>query len=96
MDYLFAPFDYLYRLYSESKDPFSEKKLKKGEDYSETSHCIIGSLLRDAEPSFEYSKAIIKKFSRIFKRVDVIILENDSKDNTKKLWTEFADRKSVV
>ena len=90
MDYLFAPFDFLERIYSTNKNPFSKEKVKKGKIYAKNCHCIVGSLLRDAEDSYQYGVNMIEILSKIFKTVDVFILENDSKDNTKKLWKKYA------
>jgi hypothetical protein len=89
MDYLFLPFDFLYRIATANSDPFNEKKLNKGKRYANTCHCVIGTLLRDAEDSYNYSVNTIEKFSKIFKTLDIFILENGSKDNTRKLYQEY-------
>lgn len=92
MDYIFFPFDFLERFYESSKNPFSKEKLKKGRDYAKNCHCIVGSLLRDSETSYKYGVKLIEDFSKIFKTVDIFILENGSKDNTRKIWKKYAKK----
>lgn len=95
MDTLFAPFDIVHRFYTVTRcNNLSNKKdsQNRGKKYSKKCHCIIASLLRDAEHSFPVAVKNIKSFSEIFKTVDVFILENDSKDNTRKLWKEYSNK----
>jgi len=92
MEWLLFPFDFLERIYYLNKTSFSREKLKKGKKYAKKVHCIIGSLIRDGEDSYSYGVNLIEIFSKIFKTVDVFILENDSKDNTKKLWEKYSTK----
>jgi hypothetical protein len=90
MDYLFAPFDFMKRITNLNTVAFNHEKIKIGKKYAKNCHCVIGSLLRDAENSYSYGVKLIKMFSKIFKSLDVFILENDSKDNTRKLWEKYS------
>ena len=92
MDYLLFPFDFLGRVYNINTTPFTKEKLKIGKKYAKKCHCVIGTLLRDAEDSYSYGVELIKTFSKIFKTVDLIILENDSEDRTRKLWTKYSEK----
>lgn len=92
MDYLLFPLDFLNRVYKINTSPFEKKKLKKGKRYAKECHCIIGSLLRDSELSFEDGVKLVEQFSQIFGTVDVFILENDSEDRTRELWGRYSKK----
>lgn len=97
MNTLFAPFDMIHRFYTVSQcNNLQDKKESQntGKKYAKKCHIIIASLLRDAEPSFPVARRNIKSFSEMFKTIDVFILENDSKDDTRKLWKEYSKNKS--
>lgn len=95
MNTLFVPFDIVHRFYTTTQCNNLLNKTEsqnKGKKYAKKCHCIIASLLRDSEPSFQVAIKNIKSFSEMFKSVEVFILENDSKDDTRKLWKEYSNK----
>lgn len=89
MDILFAPFDIIHRFYTVTQTTLPTQNQKSGKKYAKKCHCVISSLLRDAAGSFSIGVKNIKMFSKIFKTVDVFILENGSKDKTRQLWEAY-------
>lgn len=90
MNILCAPFEIVNRFYTVTQYDLPNKNNESGKKYAKKCHCIIASLLRDAEPSFSTAVKNIKNFSKIFKTVDVFVLENGSRDNTRKLWEKYS------
>jgi hypothetical protein len=70
-----------------------KNKIKDGRKYSKQSNIIIASCIRDGE---KYVKnniiKIYKYFSKYFRKVKVVVLENDSKDKTREILLSLRDK----
>lgn len=66
-----------------------EERVYNGEKIMRRLKVAIVTLARDIEHVFPYTKARIEQLQKMFYHAEVIIVENDSKDNTKKLLKKW-------
>lgn len=68
------------------------KLVNLGKEYTHRTNLLMGCLVRDMEKELPF---VVKKFSTlsgIFQRIHVIVMENNSKDNTRKIFLEWCRR----
>lgn len=69
---------------------FDSDKIKLGLDYYKTKNVIIAGLIRDSADSIDIMKKNVAKFASIFASYKVLVIENDSKDDTREILLEWA------
>lgn len=65
---------------------------KVGERHTQETNLLVGCLVRDIEKELSF---IVKKFTtlgKIFKRVHVIVMENNSRDRTRQIFLDWAKK----
>lgn len=65
------------------------EQVKKGENFVSNKKIIIAGLIRNAEKNIYFLKKIYEKIKKICLETVFIIVENDSKDNTRKYLLEW-------
>jgi hypothetical protein len=68
----------------------------EGLNWLKSKKVIIAGLIRNGEDNIEFIKHNIKKVESIFKDYHVLIVENDSTDNTRSLLLEWAEHNSKI
>jgi len=72
----------LLLIITKSRTPMSYR-IKKGKEIAENSSLILATCIRDAEDKIKTIESYYYYFSKFFKRVKLIVMENDSKDKTR-------------
>lgn len=75
------------------------KKTKEGLEYLKTKKIIVCGLLRNGEKNIEFIKQKTEVLSNLFNDYKVLVVENDSSDNTREellKWVEETDHKVTV
>jgi hypothetical protein len=72
---------------------YNPNHVKEGKEYAKNTSIIMATCLRDAEQSIESIELLYNKFNNIFKQVKLIILENNSTDQTRKKLLEIKKNK---
>ena len=65
------------------------KLVNEGKQYSKTISLVLAILVRDISKEIKFIKKKITNLSRIFKRIHVIVFENDSTDTTRKIFLRW-------
>jgi hypothetical protein len=101
ISYNFKPYLYLYpELYDDDtysdvpldKDEYPKKvfdDIEKGKKIAQTTTIAICGLCRNTEESLQKMKKKLVNIGEKFKDYEIIVFENDSKDNTRKLLKEW-------
>lgn len=75
---------------------FDYTKIKEGLNYLKPKKVIIAGLIRDAEDNIPIIQQNIRKFASIFQDYCVLIVENNSKDSTRKRLLEWSKSNSKI
>ncbi len=70
----------------------NKNKTKIGFDYLKTKKVIICGLIRDSKKNLYYTKNNLKKLTSLFNDYRILIVENDSVDNTRKELLKMAKK----
>ena len=57
---------------------------------------IVCGIVRDCEKNLSRNLQIIERFCELFKKYDIVIYENDSKDNTKNILKKFSEKNNNI
>lgn len=71
------------------------KYISRGEEYASKCSIIIGGLARNAIQGTETIMNLVDMFSRTFKDVHLIILENDSEDKTREFYLNYRQKNNI-
>lgn len=89
----------LERLYLDSSNTpmdfncsISLDKSQQGSDYFKTKKIIITGLVRDSTNNIPIMKKNFEKITKLFKDYRILIVENDSKDNTREQLLEMVNK----
>ncbi len=94
--YLFGDLENKLRLYSSVLDSKYWNTVAQGLKYMRSQNVIICGLARDISPGLPDLIKKMELFGSMFKNYKVIIVENDSKDNTRELLTEWQRNNSNI
>jgi len=83
----------LYMVYRHAERKHNPHHVAKGKEISKHKRVIMATCLRDSEYSMESIELLYMKFSSIFKEVKLVVLENNSKDNTRAKLLELKKNK---
>lgn len=81
---------------TEEEERKYEETVDLGIDYAKTKRVVIASLVRDVEPRLPEIIKKAERVGRLFSDYRIVIVENDSKDDTRKLLLGWASRNPKV
>jgi hypothetical protein len=74
----------LYLTFSQqSKKKINQHHISKGKEVAKNKKIILATCIRNAHDSIDNIECFYEKFKYIFKEVKLVVLENDSTDNTR-------------
>lgn len=68
---------------------YDKNALDKGTEYLKNRRIVIAGLVRDSEENIDTIKEHVDRISKVFKDYLVLVVENDSKDETRKALLEW-------
>jgi hypothetical protein len=102
--YLWRPIDIVFESYYRDKDiSFLQKdvrdylyQVKQGSQYMQTQSIAIAGLLRDGQENIPHLQKFYHQLQPFFRTSSLIIVENDSKDGTRKALLDWHEMDSSV
>lgn len=77
-------------------ESYSPSEIEKGKKYLKTKKVAFCGLIRDGEKRLPHVISKIEKIANYFKDWEVLIVENDSKDNTRRILLDWSNKSKKV
>ena len=79
-----------------SCEGYSTSEIEKGKEYLKTKKVSFCGLIRDGEERLPHVISKVEKIAKYFKDWEVLIVENDSKDNTRRMLLDWSNKTKKV
>lgn len=79
-----------------SCEGYSEDEITLGKEYFKTKKVAFCGLIRDGEERLPHVISKVEKIAKYFKDWEVLIVENDSKDNTRSILLDWSSKSKKV
>ncbi len=79
-----------------SCEGYSPSEIEKGKEYLKTKKVAFCGLIRDGEERLPHVISKVERIAKYFKDWEVLIVENDSKDNTRRILLDWSNKTKKV